>query len=136
MPFGAVTRIDRSLISVLAAAGFAALVDGEGERFLNEDTYTGRIGQQPLYEAEGQAFWLVDEALHEAIDGRNVVGMRVQWVAETVEELAAEIGVPAGALARTVERYNGFVADGADADFGKANESLVPMRPPLRSFTA
>ena len=107
------------------------LVDGEGERFLNEDTYTGRIGQHALYEAEGQAFWLVDEALHEAIDGRNVVGMRVQWVAETVQELADEIGVPAGALARTVERYNGFVADGADADFGKATEFLVPMRPPL-----
>ena len=107
------------------------LIDGEGERFLNEDTYSGRIGQHALYEAEGQAFWLVDEALHEAIDGRNVVGMRVEWVAETVEELAGEIGVPAAALARTVERYNGFVADGVDADHGKAAEFLVSMQPPL-----
>jgi 3-oxo-5alpha-steroid 4-dehydrogenase len=107
------------------------LIDGEGERFLNEDTYTGRIGQHALYEAEGQAFWLVDEALYEAIDGTNVVGMRVEWVAESVEQLAGEIGVPPDALARTVERYNGFVADGVDADFGKAAEFLVPMEPPL-----
>ena len=74
---------------------------------LNEDTYTGRIGQHALYEAEGQAFWLVDEALHEAIDGHNVVGMRVEWVAKTVEELAGEIGVPAsraGWHGRAVQR--------------------------------
>jgi 3-oxosteroid 1-dehydrogenase len=39
----------------------------------------------------------------------------------TVDGLAAKIGVDPAALRGTVERFNGFVADGADADFGRGN---------------
>ncbi len=39
--------------------------------------------------------------------------------ADTLEELAEKIGVPAGAFLDEVARYRGFCAAGADADFGK-----------------
>ena len=42
--------------------------------------------------------------------------------AETLDELAAKIGVPPANLAQTVARFNEFVADGVDADFGRGDE--------------
>ncbi len=39
--------------------------------------------------------------------------------ADTLAELAEKIGIPEEGLAATIEKYNGFVDAGADADFGK-----------------
>lgn len=43
--------------------------------------------------------------------------------AGTLEELAAEIEVPAAALRETVERFNGFCADGEDRDFHRGESA-------------
>ena len=47
--------------------------------------------------------------------------------AETIEELAGKLGMDAAALAATVERYNGFCANGADEDFGKPAANLIAI---------
>ena len=39
--------------------------------------------------------------------------------AQTIEEVAAIVGIHADGLKETVERYNGFVDAGEDADFGR-----------------
>jgi len=41
--------------------------------------------------------------------------------ADTIAELAAQIGVPADKLTATVERFNGFARDGKDPDFGRGD---------------
>ena len=71
------------------------LVNRAGERFVNEDTYTGRIGMRALLEQDGDVFMIVSEEIFEV----NFVGMRLQWAAETAEELARDIGLPEAALA-------------------------------------
>jgi fumarate reductase flavoprotein subunit len=47
--------------------------------------------------------------------------------ADTLDELAAAIGVPADALNATVARYNELVAAGEDKDFGKDPQNLFPI---------
>lgn len=51
---------------------------------------------------------------------------------ETLEDLAAAMGVPADNLAAAVARYNELAARGADEDFGKDAANLFPIaRPPF-----
>ena len=49
--------------------------------------------------------------------------------APTLEELAARIGIPAGALVETVARYNRMVAGGEDKDFGRFGPGGSAARP-------
>ncbi|MFE8013904.1 FAD-binding protein [Streptomyces antibioticus] len=43
--------------------------------------------------------------------------------AKTLTELAQAIGVPAGTLKQTVERFNTFASDGKDRDFGRGDSA-------------
>ena len=105
----------------------ALLVNREGRRFVNEDTYTGRIGMRALLEHDGQVFMIVSEEIFEV----NFVGMRLQWAAETAEELARDIGLPEATLAETVRAYNEGAERGEDPEQHKLAPFVVPLRPPL-----
>ena len=50
--------------------------------------------------------------------------------ADTIEELAEKIGVPADKLVETVNRYNEICASGVDTDFCKRSELLYPCDQP------
>lgn len=63
------------------------------------------------------------------IDTSMLDGCVIRW-ADTVEELAAAIGVDADTLVETVSRYNGFVDAGADEDFGKNMAGTVRLEQP------
>jgi len=106
------------------------LVNGQGQRFINEDTYYGRVGQEVLLRQEGEAYLIVDEALYEV----TRAGLQASWVCETVEELEAEIGLPAGSLVSTFDLYQRHAADGADPLFKKSGEFVRPLVPPLGAY--
>jgi 3-oxo-5alpha-steroid 4-dehydrogenase len=103
------------------------LVNGKGERFINEDTYNGRIGLEILLRQGEEAYLVFDEEGYVV----NAVGMRAAWVAETATELAEEIGLPPGALEATLDAYNAAAADGDDPQFHKVAELVRPLVPPL-----
>jgi succinate dehydrogenase/fumarate reductase flavoprotein subunit len=46
---------------------------------------------------------------------------------ETVEEMESDLGIPTGALARTMDRYNEHAARGEDPDFHKHPDWLAPQ---------
>jgi fumarate reductase flavoprotein subunit len=50
--------------------------------------------------------------------------------ANTLDELASRMKVPADALKKTVARYNELVKKGLDEDFGKRKELLFPIEKP------
>jgi 3-oxo-5alpha-steroid 4-dehydrogenase len=103
------------------------LVNRAGRRFVNEDTYTGRIGHRALVEQDGDVTMIVSEEVFEV----NFVGMRIEWAAETIEELAHDAGLPPAELGATVARYNEGAATGVDPEWHKAPEFLTPLRPPF-----
>ena len=106
------------------------IVDGRGRRFINEDTYMGRVGQAALYEHDANCFLVIDEAGYRP----NWMGLEAAWVCETVGELEAEMGLPAGALQSTLAEYNRHAEDGRDPTFHKRPGRVRPLRPPLGAF--
>ncbi len=106
------------------------IVDARGQRFINEDTYMGRVGQAALYERDATCFLVIDEAGYEP----NWMGLEASWVCETVDELEAEIGLPVGSLEATLALYNRHAELGEDPAFHKRGERVRPLRPPLGAF--
>ena len=47
--------------------------------------------------------------------------------ADTLEELAEKLNIPADAFVKTVERYNELAAKGVDEDYGKEKHRLTPV---------
>ena len=105
------------------------LVNRHGERFINEDAYTGRIGFHALRDQDGFVYMITDDVIHEP----NFVGLRVSYAAATPEELAADLDVPPDALARTVREYNEAAARGVDPVFHKRAPYLQPIGVPPAS---
>jgi 3-oxo-5alpha-steroid 4-dehydrogenase len=106
------------------------VVDGTGQRFINEDTYMGRVGQAALYEHDATCFLVIDEAGYEP----NWMGLEASWVCETVGELESEIGLPPGSLEATLALYNRHAEAGNDPVFHKRRERVRPLTAPLGAF--
>ncbi|MEZ0049313.1 3-oxo-5alpha-steroid 4-dehydrogenase [Mycobacterium sp. MAA66] len=111
------------------------LVNGRGQRYIAEDTYPGRIGQQTLYYQEDTAYLIIDGDAHEeavaATSATPFLRREATWVCDTVAELEAEIGLPSGALQATVAYYNEHAARGEDPMLHKKPEWLRPIGSPV-----
>ncbi len=100
------------------------IVNKLGDRFVAEDSYHSRTSGFVMDQPDSAAFLIVDEAhlqrpefpLIQFIDG---------W--ETVEEMESALGIPAGNLVATLNRYNEHAARGEDPDFHKQPEFLAPQ---------
>ena len=101
-------------------------VDRSGQRFINEDSYYGRIGQKSLFELGGHFFWIHDEETYEVNDAE----MQATWVAESIPDLETEMALPAGSLVSSVALYNEHAARGEDPLFHKGREFLKPLVAP------
>ena len=115
-------------------------VDDHGNRFVNESAAYDRLGREVLAAiTDGSVslpYWMVyDSAGDNAAGVPPVKATNVSMVeperyieaglwrtADTIEELAAKIGVPPENLVATVARFNEFVARGVDEDFGRGDE--------------
>ncbi|NLV78162.1 MAG: FAD-dependent oxidoreductase [Rhodococcus sp.] len=114
------------------------LVNGRGQRYVPEDTYPGRIGQLTLLKNDNRAFLIIDEASYEegcaATSSTPFFRFQPKWVAETVEELESDMGLPGGTLQTTVEVYNRHAADGVDPVLGKKSEWVKPIGTPVAAL--
>ena len=118
------------------------MVDGLGERFVNEATSYVTIGER-MYQRQqetGRAVptWMIMDSRFIKWYGIGATPPGVtpkQWYdsgylrkAATLEALAADCGIDAAGLKRTVERFNGFAARGVDEDFGRGEAQYDKWR--------
>ena len=72
--------------------------------------------------------WSPDNGIDEQIERYVERGLCCK--ANTIEELAEQMGVPVDNMVETVRRYNEVVAKGEDIDYGKRPELLTPIANP------
>lgn len=117
----------------------ASLVKGifineRGQRFINEDAYHGRVAHYVLRQPNGRVWLLVDDEIF----GRPMLQENIDIVAvgETWDEVAEELGLPAGALQQSVAEFNRHAAEGLDPYFHKSAEWLRPLsKPPFAALS-
>lgn len=111
-------------------------VNMEGKRFVNEQDRRDVIANAILAQTDGICYAFYDKATGESLDKRVATGDA--FVANTIDEVAALVGVDAEGLKATVESYNAMMAEGVDKEFGKsvpgrqlieAPFALVPLAP-------
>jgi len=128
------------------------IVNARGERFVDESQSYKHIGRACLDQPGRMGFQVFDRAIYERAAAAYAAAgqassitldpgrIRMLLSGETLEALAVQMDVPARALSRTVERYNGSVDAGRDAEFGRATLagfSGKPVRldrPPYYAF--
>jgi 3-oxo-5alpha-steroid 4-dehydrogenase len=99
------------------------LVTAAGQRFINEDAYYGRVGQEGLFRHDGRMFFIHDTATYE----RSLAGFEATYVEETIAGLERSSGLPTGSLQATVALYNQHAAAGRDPLFHKHPQFLQPL---------
>lgn len=98
------------------------IVNADGKRFVAEDSYHSRTSAFVLEQPDQVAYLIVDEA-HMQMPEMPLIKFIDGW--ETVAEMEAALGIPAGNLAATLQRYNEFAAEGTDPDFHKQPEYVA-----------
>lgn len=134
-------------------------VNALGERFMNEDDQFDALGHNLLYQPEKYAIVVYDSDWSRKLQQMNtynafryypyddgsatlfteeaVIGEIADCVergmtakADTLEDLAKALDIPADTFVATVERYNELCAKGHDDDFGKPAFRMTPVDTP------
>ena len=109
------------------------LVNGLGQRFVNEDSYNGRTGSYcaAQYVHSSSRIYAIG-TFEDFKDFRTgALGVDVAATGESVEELETELKMIPGSLTATIELYNRYAAKGEDPFWHKASHWVKPLEPPL-----
>ncbi len=102
------------------------LVDGRGQRFVNEDAYIGRTSDAMIRKADGVAYLIVDDEIY----GQTQAFHKLAAVEETIEDLERALELPEGALVRTVAEYNRDASEGAGSSNGRGGRDRLFHKAP------
>ena len=100
------------------------VVNRDGRRFVAEDSYHSRTSGFVL-EQPGSAAFLIVDSEHLEYPELPLVPFIDGW--ESVEEMEAALGMPAGNLVATLSAYNQAAARGEDPEFHKHPDWLEPQ---------
>lgn len=89
------------------------LVNEQGDRFIDENKSGLEMAHAILDQPKGKVFYIYDQDLYDSsyrLEKHNKLGYHTK--ADTLEELADQIGVPAKNLAASVDSYKTFRSEG------------------------
>ena len=131
---GWIQLIPYSTNSLSATIDGALFLDKDGRRFVAEDERRDVVAEKTIAHNEGwfYSFYdrktIIDELNGITIYGKDIVKLAEEddtvYYAETMEELAAQMGMDYAVLKETVDTYNAAVDAGVDA-IGRQN---LPMK--------
>jgi 3-oxo-5alpha-steroid 4-dehydrogenase len=105
----------------------AVLVDGRGARFVAESSYGADIGDAVFRRTGGVGWLVMNQAVWEEADAAGAVISQPDATADTLEELAEQLGLNVAVFLNTMAFYNEHAAAGEDPLFHKHAEYLAPM---------
>lgn len=124
------------------------VVDGRGRRYANESLPYDQFGRQMAADpVRVPSFLVFDASSGDRLPAISLPGGTAAehlaagtWVrADSLDELAERLGLPASGLRETVARFNALAAAGTDDDFGRGHDeydryfaeaALVPVENP------
>ncbi|MCW1384479.1 FAD-dependent oxidoreductase [Novosphingobium sp. KCTC 2891] len=101
------------------------VVNARGERFVAEDSYHGRLAGFIMEQPDQKAWLIVDSEIF-AYPGESTGHTLVDGF-ETIGDIGPALGLPEGALDRTIAQYNHDTAQGEDSAFHKQPPWLKPL---------
>ncbi|MPW25448.1 flavocytochrome c [Alkalibaculum sp. M08DMB] len=115
---------------VWGSAETQVFVNKEGKRFVNEYSERDVLAKAALLQ-EDQLFYIICDENTAGItpDGKNIWGDNIEdlianksiYKADTLENLAKQLGMSDDALVKEIDKYNGFSEKENDPEFGKSN---------------
>lgn len=149
--YNQVAGIDYSNEYFATAIPGKILVNKYGNRFVQEDADWGYVNQQVFNEniktgggADGLIVWAIQDmsnASKDALSLSVIMGdpesdpyVTLMKTAETLEDLAKLIDIPAENLRNTVDRWNGFSAEASDPDFERRTDFGTIEQGPFFAF--
>ena len=105
-------------------------VNSQGQRFINEDCYHGRVSNYIMRQSGDRIWLLQDHATYAMGEMQQLAKMEIGAAGDTWEEVERELQLPADSLTATVRLYNHYAAQGSDPLFHKARKWLKPLNEP------
>ena len=109
----------------------AILVNQQGERFINELETRDVVSAAELAQPEQYAYIIFDQYLRDNLKAiEKYVKNNLTVQADTIEELATSLNIPAENLAKTLADWNQCVANQEDTLFGRTTGMNNPLETP------
>ena len=111
-----------SLITEGLRGDGAILVNANGERFIDEVGTRDVVSAAEIAQPDSFSWLIVDQKMVDASSViQGYIKRELMLSGDTYEALAEALGIPADAFAKTMETWNGYVAEKNDPDFGRTS---------------
>lgn len=104
---------------------YGVFVNVQGQRFINEDCYHGRVSRCAVDQHGGKVYLLLDMA--HFVQPMDFARMSIAGTGDSWEEVEAELAMPKGTLSATMAVYNEHALQGSDPLFDKRVPILTPL---------
>lgn len=104
---------------------YGVFVNVQGQRFINEDCYHGRVSRCAVDQPGGKVYLLLDNA--HFVQPMDFARMRIAGTGDSWEEVEAELEMPAGTFSATMAFYNAHASNGRDPLFDKRPPILTAL---------